>query len=122
MNKTDYQIKELRGVSGYQFIQVMYYLLRTAYYTPEVNVKQLRIEEFFKQAGELKDDELEAFLTKVSVICGDLSAQYWDIILKNVSYKGENIIPESVQTIPADILVYIVREGIKKVLAIQLPF
>lgn len=122
MNKTDYAIKDLKGIPGYQFLQVMYYLMRTAYYTNETNPKALKIESFFEYVGKLEGNELESFLTKVATICGDIPVKYWDIILRNVTYKGDNIIPESISTIPVDVLVYIVREGIKKVLAIQLPF
>lgn len=122
MNKEDYTIQDLKGIYGYQFMQVMYFLLRSAYYTPETNSQHKRIEDFFKYVGELKGEELDAFLNKIPTICGDLEDKYWTIILKNVNYKGSPVIPESIGTIPVDILVYIVREGMKKVLAINLPF
>jgi len=122
MAAQDYTIKELKGVAGYQFIQVMYFLLRSAYYTPEANPDGLKIEDFFKTVSKLEGDEMESFLTKIATICGDLSEDYWKIIFKNVLFKGDPVIPESISTIPAKDLVYIVREGMKKVLAINLPF
>lgn len=117
-----YTIKELKGIDGYQFLQVMYFLLRSAFYTPETNSEFSKIEKFFEYVGNLEGEELETFLTKISTICGDISKEYWEIIMKSVLYKGDKIIPESIQTIPAEDLVYIVREGMKKVLAIKLPF
>lgn len=122
MLDTKYAIKDLKGINGYQFMQVMYFLLRSAYYTPETNSQHKRIEDFFKYVGELEGDELETFLTKIATICGDLSEDYWRIILKNVEVNGSPLIPESIPNIPASDLVYIVREGMKKVLAIKLPF
>lgn len=122
MAKTDYTIKDLKGIDGYQFMQVMYFLLRSAYYSPETNSDYKKIEDFFTYVGGLEGGELEKFLLKVATLGGDLSAEYWGIIFKNVKYKGDSIIPESIQTIPADELVYIVCEGMKKVLAIKLPF
>lgn len=122
MSDMKYTIKDLKGINGYQFMQVMYFLLRSAYYTPETNSQHKRIEDFFKYVGELEGDELEIFLTKIATICGDLSDDYWKIILKNVELNGSPLIPESIPNIPASDLVYIVREGMKKVLAIKLPF
>lgn len=122
MAKTDYTIKDLKGIDGYQFMQVMYFLLRSAYYSPETNTEYKKIEEFFAYVGTLEGEALDSFLTKIATLGADLSADYWGIIFKNVKYKGDSIIPESIQTIAADELVYIVTEGMKKVLAIKLPF
>ena len=122
MAKSDYTVKELKGIDGYQFMQVMYFLLRSAYYSPETNTEYKKIEEFFTYVGKLEGEELESFLTKIATLGADLSAEYWAIIFKSVLYKGDPIIPESIQTIPTDELVYIVTEGMKKVLAIKLPF
>lgn len=118
----DYTIKDLKGVNGYQFLQVMYFLLRSAYYSPETNDRYKNIEEFFKYVGELKDEDLDKFVLKIATICADVTTEYWDIIFRMVEYKGSAIIPESIQTIPAEDLVYIISEGMKKVLAIKFPF
>lgn len=120
MNK--FTIKDLRGIEGYQFLQVMYFLLRTAYYTPEVNVEGLRIEKFFNYIGELPEAEREPVLTKIATLGADITKDYWEIIFKSVQQDGKNIIPEAITTFSAEDLVYIIREGLKKVLAIKLPF
>lgn len=117
-----YTIKDLKGINGYQFLQVIYFLLRSAFYTPETNSQFTKIDEFFKHVSSLEGNELDLFLIKIATICGDLSKEYWEIIFKNVLCKGENIIPEAIQTIPAEDLVYIIKESVKKVLAIKLPF
>lgn len=122
MANTDYTIKPLKGIEGYQLMQVVYFLLRSAYYTPETNPQGLKIEPYFQWIGTLKDAELDSYLGKVAVLTADISTQYWNVILKNALFKGDPIIPEAIQTIPADTLVYIIKEGMKKVLAIQLPF
>lgn len=122
MAATDYTIGELKGIAGYQFLQVMYFLLRSAYYSPETNNQFKRIEDFFTYVAKLEGEERESFLNKVSTLCGDLDDNYWHIIMKNVLFAGKPVIPESIQTIPAGVLVYIVKEGLKKVLAINLPF
>lgn len=120
MNK--YTIKELKGIDGYQFLQVMYFLLRSAYYTPEINTEYRRIEDFFNHVGELDGDELNEFCGKVAVLGADISREYWAVILKCTEKDGREIIPESIVTIPANDLLYIITESLKKVLSIKLPF
>lgn len=117
-----YKIKELRGIDGYQFMQVIYFLLRAAYYTPELNSEYRKIEDFFAHIGELEGDELNEFCGKVAVLGADISKDYWNIILRSVECSGRDIIPESIVTIPVDELLYIISEGLKKVLSIKLPF
>lgn len=117
-----YKIKELKGISGYQFMQVIYFILRSGYYTPEINKDHPKIEDYFKWVASLEGEELDTLLTELLLLGGDLSPDYINIILKNTEKNGQPIIPESIQTIPVEDLLYIVREGLKKVLSISLPF
>ena len=117
-----YKIKDLKGIIGYQFVQVMYFILRSGYYTPEINKEGGKIEDYFKWLSGLEGDELETVLTELLLLGGDLSPDYINIILKCTEKDGNPIIPESISTIPVDDLLYIVREGLKKVLSISLPF
>lgn len=117
-----FTIKELKGIEGYQFLQVMYFLLRSAYYTPEINTNALPIDKFFKSLGEMTPEEIEPVLTKIAVLGADVSKDYWDIIFKCTQKNANPIIPEAISTFTVDELVYIIREGLKKVLAIKLPF
>lgn len=117
-----YKIKDLKGITGYQFMQVIYFILRSGYYTPEINKDHPKIEDYFKWVASLEGEELDALLTELLLLGGDLSPDYMNIILKNTEKNGQPIIPESIPTIPVEDLLYIVREGLKKVLSISLPF
>lgn len=117
-----YKIKDLKGILGYQFMQVMYFILRSGYYTPEINKDHQKIEDYFKWIASLENEEMEALLTELLLLGGDLSPEYINIIMKNTEKNGQPIIPESIPTIPVEDLLYIVREGLKKVLSISLPF
>lgn len=117
-----YKIKDLKGIAGYQFMQVMYFILRSGYYTPEINKEHGKIEDYFKWISSLEGEEREALLTELLLLGGDLTPDYINIILKCTEKDGNPIIPESIGTIPVDDLLYIIREGLKKVLSISLPF
>lgn len=122
MAEAKFTIKDLKGIEGYQFLQVMYFLLRSAYYTPEINTEGSAIAPFFKIIGAMEEEAQEALLTKVAVLGADISKEYWGIIFKCVQRNGEAVIPEAITTYTAEELVYIIREGLRKVLAINLPF
>jgi len=130
MANNTFKVKELRGVNGYQFMQVMYFLMRSAYYTPEIvndfiaesgNDKP-DIAEFFKWLGGLKDERLDSTLAKIATLGADLPENYWTIIFNNVECNGGPVIPEAIKTYDVNELLYIMREGLKKVLTIELPF
>lgn len=130
MANNTFKIKDLRGVSGYQFMQVMYFLMRSAYYTPEIvndyiaetgNDKP-EIGNFFKWLGELEGEHLDSTLAKIAVLGADMPENYWKIVFDNVECNGGPVIPEAIKTYDVDELLYIMREGLKKVLTIELPF
>lgn len=122
MSEQRFKIKDLKGINGYQFLQVMYFLLRSAYYTPEVNPDCGKIDEFFKKVGSLEGKDLDDICLKIATLGADISKDYWNIIFSCVETDGRDTIPESIQTFPVEDLVYIISEGLKKVLAIKLPF
>lgn len=132
MANNTFRIKELRGIAGYQFMQVMYFLMRSAYYTPEIVNEFLAetgndggkpdIGQFFKWLGSLEGEHQEAVLAKIAVLGADMPENYWPIIFNNTECNGSAVIPEAIQTFDTKELLYIMREGLKKVLAIELPF
>lgn len=132
MANNKFNIKELRGVNGYQFMQVMYFLMRSAYYTPEIvneymeteaaQEKRPDIGKFFKWLGSLEGEQLDSIIAKIATLGGDLPDNYWKIIFTNVECNGNPVIPEAIQTFDINELLYIIKEGLKKVLTIDLPF
>lgn len=127
-----FKIKDLRGVNGYQFMQVMYFLMRSAYYTPEITAEYMEMEaaqekrpdigKFFKWLGSLEGEHLDSVIAKIAMLGGDLPDNYWKIIFAQTECNGGPVIPEAIQTYDVKDLLYIMKEGLKKVLEIELPF
>jgi len=117
-----FTIKELRGMQGFQVMQTVYFLLRSAYYTPEINQEHKTIEAFFKSLQELKDDELKKTLLKIVTLGADVKPHDWEAIWTVVQIDGKDVIPEAIQTYDAGDMAYIIMELIKTVIAIKLPF
>ena len=58
----------------------------------------------------------------IAVLGADMPENYWKIVFDNVECNSGPVIPEAIKTYDVDELLYIMREGLKKVLTIELPF